>query len=72
MSSNASAQSRTDFAHWCRRSEDSLECEANVRKQVLEFSIFKADRAAHRVWIANEEVQLTALELKLVGSLTAS
>ena len=37
--------------------------------QVLEFSIFKVDRAAHRVWIDNEEVQLTALEFKLLAVL---
>lgn len=42
--------------------------EANAM-QVLEFSIFKVDRAAHRVWIANEEVQLTALEFKLLAVL---
>ena len=37
--------------------------------QVLEFSIFKVDRAAHRVWIDQDEVQLTALEFKLLAVL---
>ena len=37
--------------------------------QVLEFSIFKVDRAAHRVWIDGKEVQLTALEFKLLAVL---
>jgi len=37
--------------------------------EVLEFSIFKVDRAAHRVWIAQDEVQLTALEFKLLAVL---
>jgi len=33
---------------------------------VIEYAIFKVDRAAHRVWIAGEEVSLTALEFKLL------
>lgn len=33
---------------------------------VIEYAIFKVDRAAHRVWIDGEEVPLTALEFKLL------
>ena len=39
--------------------------EANT-SPVIEYAIFKVDRAAHRVWIAGEEVSLTALEFKLL------
>jgi len=33
---------------------------------ILESAIFKVDRAAHRVWIDDEETHLTALEFKLL------
>ena len=50
-------------------------CAVNLRRQtglegntttVIEYAIFKVDRAAHRVWIDGEEVPLTALEFKLL------
>lgn len=36
---------------------------------VLEYAVFKVDRGAHRVWIVDEEIQLTALEFKLLALL---
>lgn len=38
---------------------------------ILEYSVFKIDQGAHRVWIAEDEIQLTALEFKLLGLLVA-
>lgn len=45
------------------RRQTGLEGSAST---VIEYAIFKVDRAAHRVWIAEEEVSLTALEFKLL------
>lgn len=36
---------------------------------VEEFGVLKMDREAHRVWVAREEVELTALEFKLLLTL---
>ncbi|MFO0677509.1 MAG: response regulator transcription factor [Polyangiaceae bacterium] len=36
---------------------------------VVEFGILKVDRDAHRIWIAGNEVELTALEFKLLITL---
>ncbi len=36
---------------------------------LVEFGILKMDREAHRVWIAGEELELTALEFKLLSLL---
>jgi two-component system, OmpR family, phosphate regulon response regulator PhoB len=33
---------------------------------VFEFGVLKVDRAAHRVWVGGDEVELTALEFKLL------
>lgn len=37
--------------------------------EVIEFGVLSIDRTAHRVWVAEEEVELTALELKLLLTL---
>jgi two-component system, OmpR family, phosphate regulon response regulator PhoB len=36
---------------------------------MLEFGKLKVDRGAHRVWVSNEELELTALEFKLLVTL---
>lgn len=38
-------------------------------EDVTEFGILRVDRAAHRVWVENVEVQLTTLELRLLTTL---
>ncbi len=35
----------------------------------IEFGVLKIDREAHRVWVGDEEVELTALEFKLLVTL---
>jgi two-component system phosphate regulon response regulator PhoB len=35
----------------------------------IEFGVLSIDRTAHRVWVAREEIELTALELKLLLTL---
>jgi two-component system phosphate regulon response regulator PhoB len=35
----------------------------------IEFGVLKVDRAAHRVWVAGKEIELTALEFKLLVTL---
>ncbi|MEZ4220256.1 MAG: response regulator [Polyangiaceae bacterium] len=37
--------------------------------RVIEFGILKMDRDAHRVWVGGEEVELTALEFRLLLTL---
>ena len=39
---------------------------ASVEPKLLQFGILKLDEGAHRSWVDNEEVQLTALEFKLI------
>jgi two-component system phosphate regulon response regulator PhoB len=36
------------------------------QQPVLEFGVLKVDREAHRVWVEEKEVELTALEFKLL------
>ena len=36
---------------------------------LIEFGALRIDREAHRVWVARQEVQLTALEFKLLVTL---
>jgi two-component system phosphate regulon response regulator PhoB len=36
---------------------------------LVEFGVLKMDRDAHRVWVAEDEVELTALEFKLLVTL---
>lgn len=43
--------------------------EMDNNSNTLEFAVFKIDQGAHRVWIAEEEIQLTALEFKLLSLL---
>ena len=38
---------------------------APVEPKLMQFGVLKLDEGAHRSWIDNEEVQLTALEFKL-------
>ena len=40
-----------------------------VEANSLEFGCLRVDRDAHRVWVSNEEVELTALEFKLLLTL---
>jgi two-component system phosphate regulon response regulator PhoB len=44
-----------------RRTESPVESEA-----VVSFGCLKVDRNAHRVWVGDEEVELTALEFRLL------
>jgi two-component system phosphate regulon response regulator PhoB len=37
--------------------------------QFLDFGVLRVDRAAHRVWVSGKEVELTALEFKLLVTL---
>jgi two-component system phosphate regulon response regulator PhoB len=37
--------------------------------RILEFGVLKVDRDAHRVWVGAQEVELTALELRLLITL---
>ncbi|MBI3204830.1 MAG: response regulator transcription factor [Polyangiaceae bacterium] len=37
--------------------------------RAVEFGVLKVDREAHRVWVRDEEIELTALELKLLVTL---
>jgi two-component system phosphate regulon response regulator PhoB len=37
--------------------------------QSFEFGVLRVDRDAHRVWVADQEVELTALEFKLLATL---
>jgi two-component system, OmpR family, phosphate regulon response regulator PhoB len=47
-----------------RRSES-----APTPSDIVEFGVLKIDRGAHRVFVSNEEVQLTALEFRLLTTL---
>ena len=47
-----------------RRSASSVDPRANI-----EFGILRVDREAHRVWVSDEEIDLTALEFKLLVTL---
>ena len=47
------------------RRHASIDVEAPLTN-ALEYAVFRIDQGAHRVWIADEEVQLTALEFKLL------
>jgi two-component system, OmpR family, phosphate regulon response regulator PhoB len=38
-------------------------------KDTVEFGALRFDRAAHRAWVAGQEIELTALELKLLALL---
>ena len=41
-----------------------------VKERVnIEFGVLKVDRGAHRVWVAGDEIELTALEFKLLVTL---
>jgi two-component system phosphate regulon response regulator PhoB len=46
----------------------SMPAEAAAESK-LEFGVLTVDRAAHRVWVAGAEVELTALEFKLLVTL---
>lgn len=37
--------------------------------QIFEFGVLRIDRAAHRVWVVGEEIELTALEFRLLTTL---
>jgi two-component system phosphate regulon response regulator PhoB len=37
--------------------------------QIFEFGVLRIDRAAHRVWVLGEEIELTALEFRLLTTL---
>ena len=37
----------------------------------MQFGVLKLDEGAHRSWVDNEEVQLTALEFKLIRTFLA-
>jgi two-component system phosphate regulon response regulator PhoB len=37
--------------------------------QIFEFGVLRVDRAAHRVWVQGEEIELTALEFRLLTTL---
>jgi two-component system phosphate regulon response regulator PhoB len=37
--------------------------------QIFEFGVLRVDRAAHRVWVQGEEIELTALEFRLLITL---
>lgn len=37
--------------------------------QIFEFGMLRVDRAAHRVWVQGEEIELTALEFRLLTTL---
>jgi len=41
----------------------------DVETEQMEFGRLKVDASAHRCWVADEEVQLTALEFKLLSTL---
>lgn len=43
--------------------------QAPVDEESIEFGVLKIDRAAHRVWIHGEEVELTPLEFRLLVTL---
>jgi two-component system phosphate regulon response regulator PhoB len=49
-----------------RRGHDSTPAEA---ARALEFGKLRIDRDAHRVWVEDREVPLTALEFRLLGAL---
>ena len=40
-----------------------------VKEEFTEFGCLKIDRAAHRVWVETDEIELTALEFKLLTNL---
>jgi len=33
---------------------------------IVEFGVLRIDRGAHRIWVANQEIELTALEFRLL------
>ena len=47
----------------------SLPTDSPTREQDIEFGGLKIDRAAHRAWVDQEEIELTALEFKLLVTL---
>ena len=42
---------------------------SDTQEQVVNFGILRMDREAHRVWVDGEELELTALEFKLLSIL---
>ena len=38
-------------------------------RQLFEFGVLRVDRSAHRVWVGEKEIELTALEFKLLVTL---
>ena len=40
-----------------------------VAEETWEFGVLRVDRGAHRAWVANAEVELTALEFRLLTTL---
>lgn len=53
-----------------RRAQQAPESDDGLEPgEVLEFGVLKVDPGAHQVWISGEEIQLTALEFRLLLAL---
>ena len=49
-----------------KRAKPSGEVQEKRQEQSLTFGVLRLDEAAHRTWVGEEEVQLTALEFRLI------
>lgn len=63
------SSSRSACGSWCSGCARSCADSASRRADAVEFGCLKIDRAAHRVFVQEQEVQLTALEFRLLTTL---